>query len=101
MQRKQTIYQLGFGMNGPVEVPRGEATEFQTLVFEEEERRHGRVAMPGFQFMPPVLVTNIHPWEKLKARLLIQFDIQVERGDVSLDPQIIIHTLQWPLQPLL
>ena len=101
MKRKQQIFQPGFGMDGPTTIVRGEAEEVQTLLFEEDSSRHGRVAMPGFQFMPPVLVTNVSRPEILSARLRIEFDIQVELGSVDMDPHIIIHTLQWPLQPML
>jgi len=102
MHRDQQIFQNGFGENGPTPIVLGQAHEFETLVFEEDQDRTVNVGLRGFQPMPPVAFTNINPTQSLWARVEIRFDTQTEGAGSLLwiDPQVLLRTFQWPLVAL-
>lgn len=102
MHRDQRLYQWGFGQDGPVELPLGQAHEVEQLVFEEDQDRTVNVGLRGFQWMPPVTFSNINPASSLWARVEVRFDVQTEGAGSILwiDPELILRTFQWPLTAL-
>jgi hypothetical protein len=93
---------MALGANGPVPLILGKAHEFENLIFEEDGGRPVHVGLRGFQFMPPLMISNINPRLSLWARLEVRFDIQTEGAGSLLwaDPEVLVRTFQWPLNPL-
>ena len=102
MYREQQLFQLGFGPDGPVPIIVGQANEREKLIDEEDNDRSVHVGLRGFQWMPPVAITNINTANTLFARLEIRFDTLTEGAGSHLwiDPQVLIRTFQWPLASL-
>lgn len=102
VHRDQQLFQWGFGENGPVPIVLGQGHDSENLVFEENADRPVNIGLRGFQFMPPVAITNVNPSSSIWARLEIRFDIQTEGAGslLWLDPEVLLRTFQWPLSPL-
>ena len=98
MFRRQRVLQLAFGPTGPVDHILGEASEFQTLIFEENAGRPVDRPMPGFQRMPEVQFAGINEGQSIWVELEVRFDIQLEGyGMLWADPFVRLRTHQWPL----
>jgi len=97
MFRRQTIRQFGNFTFGSTEHMLGHREEEEKLIDEENKDRWTPFSMPGFQWMPEVIfnfpIVNTSVWAELEVR----FDIQLEDGLFSLDPEVSLHTVQWPL----
>jgi hypothetical protein len=99
---RQTVFQYGFGPDGPVRILRGEASRSFDLIFIENVAGMRVSHMPGSMLMPSLAVTGVNTADSLWSELHVQLDIQLE-GDGSLiwlDPELILRTFQWPLNPL-
>jgi hypothetical protein len=97
MFRRQTIRQFGMFTFGSTEHTLGHREVEEKLIDEENKDRWAPFSMPGFQWMPEVIFNlpkvNVSLWAELEVR----FDIQLEDGLFQLDPEVSLHTVQWPL----
>jgi hypothetical protein len=101
MIRRQTLTQFRFGPTGPVPTVIGEGIQVQPIFNEENRHVHVELPMPGFQFMPPVVLTQIFGGLTIWAELEVRFDIQLEGSSLHwIHPfDLLLRMFQWPLQP--
>ena len=78
----------------------GHREEEEKLIDEENKDRWITHNMPGFQWMPEVIFNSPIAGSSLWAELEVRFDIQVEDGLLSLEPGVLLHTVQWPLEAI-
>jgi hypothetical protein len=95
MFRRQTIRQFNKFLG--TEVTLGHREEEEKLIDEENKDRWTPCSMPGFQWMPDVIFHFPIVGISIFAELEVRFDIQVEDGSFILDPEVSLHTVQWPL----
>ncbi|PFC51175.1 hypothetical protein CN282_12375 [Bacillus thuringiensis] len=104
MITRQTIFQRIFAPPG-VDNKKilSENTAVQTLIFLEGSNKFQEHRFTGSQPMPPVIINQIFPGISIFAELEVLFLVQLEGGSTFwIDPRsdVIVHTLQWPLEPI-
>lgn len=102
MIRRQTLFQFVFGPSGPVARTIGEATDLQTVFFEENQGRTVFHRLSGFQPMPQLVLNSIFPGISIWAELEVRFDTQLEGNSLFwIHPfDLLVRGFQWPLEPL-
>ena len=102
MITRQTLYQFVFGPSGSVARTIGEATNVQTIFFEENKGRAVNHILPGFRFMPQVTLNSFSPGLSIWAELEIRLEIQLEGNSFFwIHPfDLLIRGFQWPLVPI-
>jgi hypothetical protein len=101
---RQMIFQWGFGQTGPVQVSVAQAvSNDQWLINVEDEGFSVHQDMPGLISLPPVTfnISQFHANEDLWAELEVRFDIYIKQEGALLwcNPDVILRTFQWPLEP--
>jgi len=101
---RQTIFQFGFGPNGPVPLVVADARvndEWHIRLKNLGASRHGD--LPGFKLLPPVTYNqnNLRPGDLL-AEIEVRFDIHLNCTGalVWCDPEVLLRTFQWAPTPL-
>ncbi|MEU8608293.1 hypothetical protein AB0C29_09860 [Actinoplanes sp. NPDC048791] len=101
---RHTVFQLGFGQNGPVPVILGEAVSDRTLLDLEDLGYSRHAGMPGFTPLPEVRFPHAGRAvaDTVFAEVEVRFDIHLkaEGALVWCDPEILLRNFQWPLAPL-
>ena len=101
---RQTIFQLGFGPNGPAPLVVAEARVNDQWHIRLKNLGYDRhLDMPGFKLLPSVVYNqnNLRPGELL-AEIEVRFDIHLNcTGSlVWCDPEVLLRTFQWAPTPL-
>jgi hypothetical protein len=103
MIRRQTLFQwVPLPLIGPFPKVIGEATDVQTIFFEENRGQTVTHRLPGFQWMPQIILNAITPGLEIWAELEVRFDIQLEGNSLLwIHPfDLLLRGFQWPLEAI-
>lgn len=105
---RQTIFQYGFGPNGPAEVHLADAERFEVIQDLQNSGTHGLHTFPGFYWLPPVTIdrSRLTPGS-IWARNELRIDVEPEGSDSGVNTpltdnglfwtDIVVRTFQWEL----
>jgi hypothetical protein len=100
---RHTVFQFGFGQEGPVPVVLGQAVSDRTLLDLEDLGYSRHADMPGFTLLPEVRFPHAGraPGDTVFAEVEVRFDIHLKAAGsfVWCDPEIVLRNFQWPLAP--
>jgi hypothetical protein len=102
---RHTLFQLGFGQDGPTPVVLGESISEDSWFISCEDNGYAQhKAMPGLAFLPEVRFPHGRhtPGDTLWAEVEVRFDIHLKSAGalVWCDPEVVIRNFQWPLAPV-
>jgi hypothetical protein len=102
---RQTIFQWGFGPNGPAPIVVAEAQGHDPWRLYLKNTGYSRsAAMPGFKLMPAVSynASQVIPSQDLWVDLEVRLDIYLNCTGalVWCDPNVLLRTFQWAPTPL-
>ncbi|MEV4702653.1 hypothetical protein [Actinoplanes sp. NPDC049316] len=102
LRLRHTVFQLGFGQQGPVPVVLGEAVSERTLSDLEDTGYSRHSGMPGWTRLPEVRFQHARrtPADTVFAEVEVRFDIHLKAAGalVWCDPEILLRNFQWPLE---